>query len=484
MKRILLCLLWASFTSAATLEERVDAVLASSPAAQRAWWGIQIVDPASGSVLYQRDADHFFMPASNTKLFSTALALNRLGPQHRFHTRVLAGTAPDSAGRLAGDLVLEGGGDPTLSARAVPYKKGPTTGNPLAAIEELADQVVARGVRRIEGDVVGDDRAWPWEPPPEGWAVDDTTWDYGAPVSALTLTDSTIAVTVRGGRRDGDPTTVSLRPPLELFTIDNRVRTASGEGPALHLERLPGSYQLRLWGTLAPHSAAEPQRLAVPDPALFAAYAFYDALTRHGVTVAGRPVARHRQLNEDLPVSDRPVVLAQRESQPLLEILRITNKTSQNLFAEIVLREVARVRRGDASRDAALKELNDFLKEAGLDAGSFQFEDGSGLSQPTLATPTAVTQLLSFLYRSEHRDAWISLLPVGGEDGTLSERFRAAPGRVRAKTGTLSHVSALSGYLETRDGRTLAFAIFANGYRTPAHGIREVIDRICLAAIE
>jgi D-alanyl-D-alanine carboxypeptidase/D-alanyl-D-alanine-endopeptidase (penicillin-binding protein 4) len=246
---------------------------------------------------------------------------------------------------------------------------------------------------------------------------------------------------------------------------------------------------LRLWGTLAPNRAAEPQRLAVPDPALFAAHALYEALTRRGVTIAGRPVARHRYRNQDPPPAAelaRAVVLAERDSAPLLEILRITNKVSQNLFAEIVLRETARVRRGDASREAALKELSQFLEEAGIDAGDYQFEDGSGLSPLTLVTPTAVTRLLSYMYRSEHRDAWISLLPVGGEDGTLSERFRASPDgrRVKAKTGTLSHASSLSGYLETRHGRTLAFSILANGYRTSSYGIRDVIDRICLAAIE
>jgi len=481
MRRLGLLACLALAAVAQPLPERIAKVL-EGPVARRTFWGIQVLDLDRREILAEVNPQHFFLPASNTKLFTTALALVRLGPDYRFRTRVVAMEQPDAEGRLRGDLYLIGGGDPTLSNRAYPYVKGPKSGNPLQGIEELADQVWQAGVRRVEGDVIGDDTAYVWEPYPDGWALDDAVWEYGAPVSALSVNDNTIQIQLRAGR-EGEPVSVRLSPPLDYYLVDSRVRVEPGSARLL-IERLPGSRQLRLWGSLPPRE----QRMisvAVVDPALYAAQALLDALRRRGVVVTGRAVARHRYANDSAGPPAEGIELARRESPPLVEILRVIDKVSQNLHAEIVLREVGRVARGEGSREAGLAEMAAFLDEIGIARTEYRFLDGSGLSRLNLVTPAAIVRLLEFMYRSPHREAWISLLPIGGEDGTLAARFGGAPAarRIRAKTGTLSLSNALSGYAESPRG-PLAFAILANNALAPAAEVRAAIDKITLLLAE
>ena len=481
MRRWGLLLCCALVVAAQPLPERIAKVLEAS-SARRAFWGIQVLDLERRQILAEVNPQHFFLPASNTKLFTTALALMRLGPDYRFRTLVAATEKPDAEGRLRGDLYLIGGGDPTLSNRTYPYVKGPKSGNPLQGIEELAQQVYQAGVRRVEGDVVGDDTAYVWEPYPDGWALDDALWEYGAPVSALTVNDNVIQVQLRAGSED-EPVSVRLSPSLDYYLLDVRIQVQAGVG-RVWVERLPGSHHLRVWGTLAPKEQRTVS-LAIVDPALYAARAFRDALRRRGVAVAGRAVARHRYANQKTMPPVGNVELARRESPPLIEVLRVIDKVSQNLHAEIVLREVGRVVRGEGSREAGLAELAAFLDEIGIARTEYRFLDGSGLSRLNLVTPTAIVRLLEFMYRSPHREAWVSLLPIGGEDGTLSARFGgAARARlIRAKTGTLSLSNALSGYADSSGG-PVAFAILANNALAAAAEVRAAIDKIALLLVE
>ncbi len=484
----LLLLLPLAAAPAETTSERIGAILESSPSTQRAFWGVEVLDLTSGDLLYSLNAHRLFVPASNAKLFTTALGLERLGPEYRFRTTVVADAPPDGAGRIAGSVRLVGGGDPMLSARPVPYQKGSWTGDPLQAIEALADQVVARGVRRIDGDIIGDDTAYVWAPYPEGWAVDDAVWEYGAPVSALTINDNMVLVTVRSRPKPG-PAELVLSPALEFYSIDNRVRVIPGAEAKVNLERLPGLRQLRLWGTLpADPPTGTRLPLAIDDPALYAATAFAGALERRGVEVRGHPIARHRFANEAAETAPRPqgVELARRESPPLSELLRIIDKVSQNLHAELVLREVARTCRGAGTREAGLEESRAFLKQADIDEGEITFEDGSGLSRMDLVTPDAVVRLLRMMYASRHRDEWVGMLPQGGVDGTLETRFNGNPlgRRIHAKTGSLSHVAALSGYIESASRGPLAFSILVNNFSSPAADIQAAIDRIALLLAE
>jgi D-alanyl-D-alanine carboxypeptidase/D-alanyl-D-alanine-endopeptidase (penicillin-binding protein 4) len=474
--------------SAASLAQEIERLLDAAPVARSAFWGIEIVDLASGKTLYSRNNNRLFVPASNAKLFTTALALDRLGPDFRFQTRLLSEAAPDAEGRVYGAVRLLGGGDPNLSARAVPYRIGPTTGNPLAPLEDLADQAVAHGLKHIEGGIIADDSWYVWEPFPDGWALDDTQYEYGAPVSALTINDNTFTVTVRPGARAGDLAELTLVPPLEYYEIDNRVRTApAGAERKVHLDRGPGSHQLRLWGTLPVRAPGEVLMLAMSDPPAYAAEALLRALQDRGVIVEGGVAVEHRFPNEE-PLAATPAgfELARRDSAPLIEDLRITAKVSQNLHAELALRAVGRARRQAGSRQAGLEELKAFLGEIGIAPEAVSLSDGSGLDRSDLVTPAAVIKLLRHMYASPARDSWLSLLPVGGQDGSLSARFSEGPatGHIHAKTGTLNHVTTLSGYAERRDGSWVAFSILVNNYNGQAAEVRGVMDRICTLIVE
>jgi D-alanyl-D-alanine carboxypeptidase/D-alanyl-D-alanine-endopeptidase (penicillin-binding protein 4) len=453
----------------------------AAPAAQRAVWAIHAVDLATGRVLYQRNATIPMAPASNTKLFSTALALLRLGPDYRFETRVLAMGVPDSQGRLAGDLVLAGGGDPTLSARVIPYRKGPVQGDPLAPLAELADQIVQAGVRVIDGDLIGDDTRWPWIPYPDGWTLDDSIWEYGAPVSALTLNDNAIRLTIRPPKKPGETAEVTLNPPVDYFTIYNTLRVAAGAERKITVDRRPGSRVLFIGGSTPPATGAATELIAVDDPALFAAQALAQLLRERGVVLQGAVRALHR-LPGRPAAEPAGLVLARRLSPPLIETLRVTNKVSQNLHAEIVLREVGFVRRGEGSADAGLKEMSELLASLGLDKLDSSLADASGLSRRTLVTPVAVTTLLRYLHQGEFGDAYASTLPIAGEDGTLASRFRGVRGAstVRAKTGSISHVAALSGYTTDGEARRVAFSIVVNNFTAPSGELRSLLDKIAV----
>jgi len=469
--------LWAA---AADLPHAIDALMEASPVA-RASVGIQVVDLKSGRVLYSRNADRLYLPASNFKLFTGALALERLGPDYRMTTRLVR--AP------SGDLVLAGGGDPSLSGRAYPYQKDAPAGNPLRAIEELADQAVAAGIANVDGDIVGDDQLYPWAPYPPSWTLDDVSGEDGAPVSALTVNDSAIVLSIQPAARAGELAALSFQPAIEYFAIDNQVRTVAGEKEArIRLTRLPGSRQILVWGSIPLAGATVRETVAVDDPALFAACALYDALARRGVAIRGRPVARHRSASED-PWPIEGDVIATRASPPLVEMLQVTEKISQNLHAELMLREVARITRGAGTRESGLQELGAWLASIGISAEEWRAEDGSGLSRNDEVSPRAVTKLLSAMAGSKNGAAWLSLLPVGGEDGTLANRLccasdTGAAKQVRAKTGTLTRAITLSGYVDSKTRGRLAFSILVNNFSAPLADVRAWVDKIALALVE
>jgi len=361
-------------------------------------------------------------------------------------------------------------------------------------VQDLADQVAARGVKRIDGDIVGDDTWYVWQPYAAGWSVDDPQSDDGAPISALTVNDNVFNLNVQPGPDAGDPAVLSLNPPVEYYSIDNRVHTvAAGGERRIHMQRIPGSLDLRVWGTIPLHDKGQDMLLGIEDPALYAAKAFRQLLEQRGIVVGGGAVARHLYPH-DVPdmlrapdlSPDAGTELARHTSAPYLEDLRITDKVSQNLHAEMALRAVARARRNLGSFEAGREEMRLFLGEVGVEGGGYNLLDGSGLSRLDLVTPAAVIKLLQFMYRSPARENWISLLPIGGKDGTLSTRFTegAATGRIHAKTGSLSHVSALSGYAQRPNGRWVAFSILVNNYNGPTSDIRAVMDRICTLIME
>jgi serine-type D-Ala-D-Ala carboxypeptidase/endopeptidase (penicillin-binding protein 4) len=458
----------AAGCQAADLEQRLDALAAENPAL--GFVGIHVVEAATGKPLYSKNADRLFLPASNLKILTSVLTLERLRADYRFTTRVVR--------EASGDVVLVGSGDPSLSGRVFPYSKERRAGPPLQAIEQFADAIAARGVQRIDGDIVGDDRLFPWDPYPPSWTEDDTLHDYGAPVSALSLNDNIVTVSI-------SPAILVLSPAFEYLTIDNRVRPSPrGSESAVQARRAGRSSQWQLTGTI-PSGRAATEILPVDDPALFAASALYDALTRRGLAIHGHPVARHRTLGEPYAAVEGEE-LAARISPPLGDLLQVMEKVSENLHAELLLREVGRVTRGEGSTEAGLAEMNSYLTNSGADPGDWRLEDGSGLSRNTLVTPRLLTHILAREAQSADSALWISLLPAGGEDGTLSHRLCCiAGGRgVRAKTGTLSRALALSGYADSATYGQLAFSILVNDFQAQSADVTAWIDKIARALLE
>src|SRR5437588_7276375 len=246
----------ASKKATAKFAVRVEALLGTTPT-NKGEWGLLIVDAESGETLYEQNADKYFVPASNMKLFTTALALAKLGPEYRFHTTLETQGAVSSEGVLNGDLTLAGRGDPNLSNRKFPYElKEEFDGPPQKVLVELADALVTKGVKEISGDVVGDDSYFPRERYPNGWEIDDMVWEYGAAISAIVLDDNTVALTLTPGEQSGNPVQAAVSPATPDFLVRNEVTTSAADVKSdLTLTREPGSNLVVVRGTLSAMSA-------------------------------------------------------------------------------------------------------------------------------------------------------------------------------------------------------------------------------------
>jgi D-alanyl-D-alanine carboxypeptidase/D-alanyl-D-alanine-endopeptidase (penicillin-binding protein 4) len=496
------------------LSHRIDELLAA-PSAAQAHWGISITT-MDGRLVYEKNDAQLFAPASNAKLLTTSTALALFGPDTTIETRVLAASAPDAQGTVQGDVTLVGAGDLSMSGRTYPYSRKTERPNPpLGSLQALADQLQQRGVKRVEGNVVGDDTAFPREPYGTGWAWDDLLWDYGAPISALTVNDNIVYLAVIPGAQPGDPVTFTWNPDVtsSFYTVENDARTSvAGSQPSLGLDRPLGSREFRLFGTLPVAGPPSHIAVAVIDPAQFAAIAFRQMLEARGITVSGTAIARHRPSVDtsiyeqsvmrtlSLPIATQSngvakiappvpagaVVLASRISVPLLQDIAVTNKVSQNLHAETWLRLLGQHFGQDGSIVEGARVVRAQMLRAGVQPRDFFFYDGSGLSPEDRITPRALTTLLRYVAEQPWGAEFRTTLPIGGVDGTLSDRFLHGPlhGHVFAKTGTLEEVNALSGYVTARNGQTLVFSILCNGHMPEAKGITKTIDAIVTAAAE
>jgi D-alanyl-D-alanine carboxypeptidase/D-alanyl-D-alanine-endopeptidase (penicillin-binding protein 4) len=498
------------------LSQQIKAILSQEPLT-RGYWGIHVVELETGRVVYSQNSDQLFLPASNVKLFTTAAALSLAGPDYRFRTTVEAEGKIDN-GRLQGDLVIMGRGDPNISGRVLPYALKTERAPPQTQVlEEMANQLAASGLKTVNGDLIGDDAFYSPERYGPGWAQDDVQWIDGAPVSALTVNDNVVFLNIQPGGHEGEKALVTVEPETSYYEIDNRVlTTAAGVPRKIGIHREAGSKKVVLWGSLPLGDAGTKEALAIDDPAQFTAELFRAMLERRGITIAGKTRARHGEIaqffapspSQPAPLSVPPegasagtsgarccaqntppppppaapstVVLAEHISLPLIEDVRVTNKTSQNLHAELALRLVSKLSGSGGSLEGGAAAVKQFLLQAGLKEDEFVLLDGSGLSRRDLITPAAVVRLLAYAARQSWGNAYQGTLPVAGVDGSLSERFLNSPaaGFIQAKTGTLSHVNALSGYGQTLRGKRFVFSIFCNNHNQPSAKVIAAIDSI------
>jgi len=517
-------------TAANDLPGKIQAIVAE-PGVSRAHWGVAVVG-MDGTPMYGMNEGQLFQPASNAKLFTTAAAMALLGPETTYTTKIVGRGVFTGTARLKGDVVLVGAGDANLSGRTIPYlspkdrpKKvaGEMPVDPLRYLAAMADQVAGTGLKVVEGDVVGDDTLFPWEPYPNDWSIDDAVWGYGAPVSALTINDNQIDVTVAPGVHAGDAASIVVDPLLPAYyRIDASGLTtgAAKSGSHVQMARMIGSRVLRIYGTIATDAAPDVEEVAIEDPAEFAAMALKGMLEARGVHVTGVARAMHRpggDANGFLSVSAKvsakidPLLrtsgtvmgcvidegmedhwpakwerraLAEHRSVSLNEDVTVTNKVSQNLHAELLLHGLGVKLLCDGARATGAGVRSGFLTgRVGIDPDDFILYDGSGLSGHDLVTPRATAKLLVWASTQPWFADWKRSLPVGGEDGTLAARFPKAPlkDNLFAKTGTLSEARALSGYVLGASGKTVVFSVMVGNHTPRTTADREAMDRIVAA---
>jgi D-alanyl-D-alanine carboxypeptidase/D-alanyl-D-alanine-endopeptidase (penicillin-binding protein 4) len=526
------------------------AALISGPDVSRDHWGI-LVTTLDGAPIYALNEAQLFQPDSNAKLFTTAAALALLPPSHVFTTTVIGAGLFLDDGTLRGNISLSGVGDPNLSGRDLPYAApsprpdpGSAANDPLRYLEQLADQVKASGVKRVEGDVLGSDAVFPWDPYPSDWAMDDAVWGYAAPVSDLSVADNTLKLTVSpysapaGTCEDKSApssllqhmyynASVTLDQAIPYYTVKVEALSSINKKPTeIQIERSVGSRILRVEGYIALCAKPDVEEIAIDDPAEYAAMAFKQMLIDRGIAVTGMAKASHstgpapgtvvdfskeavEPIPDLAPVSEsrefpKPYgigcgdcgsgwayrVLAKHVSAPLGEDIVVTNKLSLNLHAELLLLQLGLAVTGQGNTAQGVRVVRQFLINAGLDPNDFLFYDGSGLSGHDLVTPRAIAKLLSYAAHDPKTGApqpwfadWKASLPVGGVDGSLDFRFTKPPlkGHVFAKTGTHSEGRALSGYLDCASGRTVVFSILVNNHLPGSNVDRDAMDKIVAA---
>ena len=442
----------------------------------RARWGVFVTSMKDGRVLVSRNGDKLFTPASNMKVYTTAAALDLLGTDYRWHTSVYADAQPDSGGVINGNLTLFGRGAPDLQTKG---------------IASLADQIYQRGVRQVRGNIVGDESYFRGELYGLGWQWNDLQWYFGAEPSALTVDENNFDLTITPAKKVGDSATLTLNRAANYVHLSNHTTTADrGAMTTIGINRGLSDDEVLVWGDFPAGGRAFGAALSMPKPSLWAATLFKQALIARGIKVEGEARSRDsRAADGDRFDLQKAFEIGQENSAALSEIVRHTNKESDNLYAELILRTLGKERgasapdpdahknrqRGDD--EAGLAVVKSWLDHNGARSDDLAIRDGSGLSRLDLVTPEATARLLIAISMTNSASAFRDSLPIAGRDGTLKGRLSREAGRVFAKTGTLTYDHSLSGYAVRPDGEVLAFSIFCNDASGPANPVR-TIDQI------
>lgn len=472
------------------LEARLDDLLRGGLGETGAHTGALVVDLTTGDTVYARHADRSFVPASGLKLITTGAALHLLGPSFRYRTDLIArGSVED--GVLAGDLLIRGSGDPSIGAE-------PVTDDPRRPLRRWARKVRSAGITRVEGRVVGVDSIFDEVAYGSGWSWDDLNYYYAVRTSGLSFNENCVDFAIRA-RRVGEPGSITWElDETDFVRVTNATRTIPADSSLEEgYERFPGTNHYRL-SSRVPAGTVDEECLAVGNPTLFFAYELRRVLTEEGISVAGPasdaddPAATegtHPVSRIDRPIPEGPSRrVATHTSPPLGSLVATVNNESHNLYAEQILKTLGRrlPRRPDRPRpgsfDAGIAAVDSFLVWAGADTARVRIVDGSGLSRKNLLTPKAQVQVLTAMRTHPNptvRDRYLESLARPGSSGTLRYRFAGLPGeaRIRGKTGFMTGVRTLTGYLTTAGGRTLAFTLMTNNFTGRLDPVDAIHDR-------
>ena len=440
----------------APLREHLDRLF-SDPALKGPKMSLRVVSvDRGGVVLYSYHAEETLIPASNVKLATTAAALHYLGPQYEFRTVLAAGGPIDADGVLRGDLVVIGGGDPSISGRFF-------GGDATAVFSRWAEQLYGRGLREVTGDLLGDDRFFDRQYRHPSWPRGQEAYWYQAPIGALSLNDNCVEFTLTP-TSPGKPAQLRLNPPTDYLLFRNRSLTRRGRGtPKVLFRRALGSREVLIEGSIPHRLEAVTNYVTVDDPGGYFLTVLAQVLRRRGIRLKGR--VRLVEPEETLP----PLSTLLEHRSGLLAAIQVANKRSQNFYAEQILKTLGREVSGEGSFARGVEVVTSFLRRAGLDPRGLRLVDGSGLARENRLSARFLTDLLVLVARSPDGDAYLGSLAKAGLEGSLRSRLREPDyrGRVLGKTGTLAGVRALSGYVRTRRGELLAFSFLMNG---PAAG--------------
>lgn len=465
-----------------SLQTKMRIVL-SRPELRRGTIAVKIASLNSGKILFEDSAEKYVMPASNMKSFTIATALEKLTPNFRFVTSVFASASPDETGTIKGDLTIFGRGDISFSTAFYEgdYYKG---------LDALADKIVQSGVKKVEGNLVGDESYFSGSAIPSGWEWDDLQWYYGAEVSALPLNDNALDLSVKPASSVGSLCLVQLQPLNTIYRVINNCRTVSANSKRdLNVKKDLDQNVLEVYGTLPVGDKGFTNYLTVSHPSELFVSLLKQRLQQKGVTVTGqtRVIGAKEKSLMTATSTAAPVEITKLESFPFSLIAAKTMKPSQNLYTETILwtlgEEMNKMSapNNSISADKGLTVVRNFLQQIGIPEGGIVQYDGSGLSRHNLVTADALVRLYTYMGKqSRFSMDWRNSLTIAGVDGTLKNRFvgTSGAGNVRGKTGTIDQVSALSGYVTTAAGEQLVFSVIVNGVpnsRTRTATIDEIV---------
>jgi D-alanyl-D-alanine carboxypeptidase/D-alanyl-D-alanine-endopeptidase (penicillin-binding protein 4) len=438
----------------------------TAPLMEHGLWGVEVKSLETGEVVYSLNPRKLVMPASNMKILTLAAAAEVLGWDYQFRT-TLASAARVQDGALKGDLIVIGSGDPTINSR----------GNHASAVfDGWAAALKTAGISRIDGAIVGDGSAFDAATLGQGWAWDYLQYGYAAPIGALEYDEDTALLTIQPGAKPGDPAVLSLTPGSGL-RLDNRTITGDPQSPAsIEFERPPNDAVLVVTGSIAGDAQPASREVAVVNPAVYFAQAVKDALIARGIAVSGEAVDAS---DHPYSIPEGTPPLAVSVSPPVRDIATVMMKVSQNLYAETLLKAVGAAKNGRGTAEAGRAAAQEIFRAWGVAPGSYVQVDGSGLSRYDYVTADMIVAVLEHMYRDpRHHEAFASTLPIAGKDGTIASRMKntRAAGNALAKTGSIANVRALSGYVRTRDGQTLAFSMLANSFTIPPATVTWMAD--------
>ncbi len=452
------------------LREQLDDSF-NEPTFANAFWGVLVKSLKTGEIIYKRNADKLFIPASNMKLFTSAAALLLLGSNYVYETDLHA-YGKIQANILEGDLIINGSGDPTISNRF--HSKNITK-----IFEQWADSLITKGIKEINGNIYGDDSYFDNLWLGKGWTLDNETKWFSAPSGALSFNDNSIEIKIT-------PTTINypadviITPNTKYITLVKKILTVDENSEqTIRISRLRGTNLISVYGSIRKNSQPYIENLSITDPTMYFLTVFREVLELKGINVNGKigSIA-----NADrIIVAENMVPLFTHQSVPLNMILSELNKNSNNFYAEQLLKTIGAEIFGEGSSESGVKACKELFNSMGINPINMVMADGSGLSRLNLVTPRQIVNLLSYMYGTNEFEIFFNSLPIGGVDGTIADRMKktSAQFNVRAKAGYNNHVSALSGYIKTVEGELLAFSIIINNYLAPSALANYVQDNVC-----